>query len=116
MAKHGGNRRKPDKADGAIDAPGESADGKGEAASIDERIAVVEARLTALEAGDRRMCLSKSGLAKLLGIGTRTVERMVARRQIPHHRFGGALRFSPGDVDAFLKQTAALKNEERGRA
>lgn len=44
-------------------------------------------------------------LAEEMNVHTDTVYRMVKRREIPHHRIHGKIRFSPDHVKALKKAT-----------
>lgn len=49
-------------------------------------------------------------VAARLGLSASNIYSMVSRKEIPHHRLGGAIRFTEGDIAAFLEST----KRERG--
>jgi excisionase family DNA binding protein len=48
--------------------------------------------------------IDPEGAAKVLGIKTITVYKWVTERKIPFLKVGGALRFRPSALDAWLKE------------
>ena len=53
--------------------------------------------------------------ARFLDISTRTLENMIRDKRVPFHRFGGAIRFTPGDRERFLDETAQLPSPQRAQ-
>ena len=49
--------------------------------------------------------LTKRCISERLRVSTRTVDRLIARRLIAHHRIGDLVRFSQRDVDAYVEST-----------
>ena len=41
-------------------------------------------------------------VAELLSLSTRSVRRLIDRRQLPVHRFGGAVRIAEADLRAYV--------------
>lgn len=50
---------------------------------------------------DASPLLAKSAVAKLLGISTRTLDRMRAKRQIAWELIGGQVRFDPKEIERY---------------
>jgi excisionase family DNA binding protein len=46
--------------------------------------------------------LTVEAAARRLGMSTRHLRRLVAERQIAHHRFGRLVRLDPADVEAYI--------------
>jgi excisionase family DNA binding protein len=61
--------------------------------------------------------LNKSEMAKVLGVSVRTLENLMATRQIPYYKIGGWLvRFRYSDSAAFLaKSIIAIDDPEARR-
>lgn len=55
--------------------------------------------------------LDKHAIAKLLGLSTETVRRMVARGDLPAKKVAGRLRFDPREIQTWLDQQAAYEEE-----
>ncbi|MBT3787419.1 MAG: helix-turn-helix domain-containing protein [Alphaproteobacteria bacterium] len=55
--------------------------------------------------------LSPKDAARLLGISSRTLARLVKRREIAFVRVGGSLRFKPDDLRAFVDQNRTSRHE-----
>ena len=45
--------------------------------------------------------LTASQVAAMLGIKARTVYALASAGELAHHRFGGAVRFDPADIEAY---------------
>ena len=57
--------------------------------------------------------------AKRLGVGVRTLDRMVAGRMIPYYRLGKILLFDPNEVDRAMFdkwRVPSLGEQEYGRS
>ncbi|MBJ69781.1 MAG: hypothetical protein CMN31_00170 [Sandaracinus sp.] len=52
--------------------------------------------------------LDKRDIAKLLGLSTETVRRMVARGDLPAKKVAGRLRFDPREIQAWLEVELAM--------
>ena len=76
---------------------------------LDNRLAALGEKVEARQRGE---CLDKNGLARFLGLAPRTIERMKDRGQIPFHKIGGSVRWTPEDVDEMLRNTAELVETE----
>lgn len=53
--------------------------------------------------------------ADRLGMSVRHVRRLVAERQIGHHRLGRAVRLHPADLDAYVANTWVAPVSEADR-
>lgn len=49
--------------------------------------------------------LNTAQAAKYLGLGEKTVRRLLERGEIAHHRLGRLVRFSTADLDAWVAST-----------
>ena len=49
----------------------------------------------------------KHAMARLLGLSTETIRRMVARGDLPGKKVAGRLRFDPREIQAWLDEQAA---------
>ena len=67
-------------------------------------------RRTLTEALPKKL-LDKHAVAKLLGLSTETVRRMVARGDLPAKKVAGRLRFDPREIQAWLDRQAAYEDE-----
>ncbi len=50
---------------------------------------------------DRARMLTVDEVAEKLALSTKSIRRAIADGDLPHHRFGGAIRISPEDLDAY---------------
>ncbi len=75
-------------------------------AKIDGREAVVEMpiELVADKVKELTRKVDRQGLAAHLAVNIKTVDRMVARGQIPFFRAGADKRFDVGEVEAALRK------------
>jgi len=55
-------------------------------------------------------------LAELLKVSTRTIRRIIRRRELPYIRIGRQLRFRRGDVDAWLESSTIARSEGENSA
>lgn len=55
--------------------------------------------------------LDKHAMARLLGLSTETIRRMVARGDLPGKKVAGRLRFDPREIQAWLDEQAAYEDE-----
>ena len=46
--------------------------------------------------------LTRKDVAHGLGVSVRTIDRLVAAGEIPHHRIGDLVKFTAVDVEAFI--------------
>jgi len=61
-----------------------------------------EARKETLESVEGQACLTRFELAVLLNVSVRTVDRMIAARELPVRRVRGHVRFLRSDVNLYL--------------
>lgn len=61
----------------------------------------------------RRLLLTKAQAAELLTVSVRTLTRLVADRQITPTRIGGAIRFAPAELEAFVIRSTQPKLRRR---
>jgi excisionase family DNA binding protein len=64
--------------------------------------------VTSNRADGNEAWLSSEQLAAVLGVNTSWVERRVSSRELPHHRVGRLVRFTPDDVRA-IEMSMAVK-------
>lgn len=58
-----------------------------------------------LPAAVSRRLLEYREAARFLGISVSHLQRLVQRREMPHHKIGRCVRFSEDDLRAFLEQS-----------
>ena len=58
-------------------------------------------------ANSEQSCLTRFELAALLNVSVRTVDRMIAARELPVRRVRGHVRFLRSDVDRYLQGDAS---------
>jgi excisionase family DNA binding protein len=59
--------------------------------------------------------LDCAGLAQVLGVSKFWVQERVTAKQLPHHRIGRLVRFSPDDVRAIERSTAVAPADRPAR-
>jgi excisionase family DNA binding protein len=59
--------------------------------------------------------LKKNDVVQRGNVSLRTVDYWIEKNQIPYLKFGGAVRFIPSDVDAFIasRRIGAIKKNHR---
>lgn len=81
---------------------------KGELADLAHRVEALGA-LTQKEGAWRTKTF-----ARFLEVSTRTLKDMIRDGRVPYHRVGGSIRFTPGDRERFLEETAQPPQRRKG--
>lgn len=61
------------------------------------------------------MLLKRAEAAKRLGVGLRSVDKLICEGDLPVVRFGASVRIRPADLDLFIRRSVTTaKNPYRG--
>jgi excisionase family DNA binding protein len=63
-----------------------------------------------MDTADNRKLLTKPQLAERYGVVTRTIDNMMARKELPYLKLGKKLvRFDPAETDEFIERRFKVK-------
>jgi len=51
---------------------------------------------------EQKVMLTKSDVAKRLKVSTRTINRLMQKKELPYHKVGTSVRFTLADIEEYL--------------